>query len=58
MAVWPKNYKKFFEKKNRPLKYQRTIIQIRCNLSDLSEACLEWQYKDYCNHNSKVSVYC
>ena len=38
MAVWPKNYKKFFEKKNRPLKNQRTTIQIRCNLSDLNEA--------------------
>ena len=29
IAVWPKKYKKVFEKKNRPLKNQRTTIYIK-----------------------------
>ena len=33
MAVWPKNIRNFFEKKNRPLKNQRTTIHINLNIS-------------------------
>ena len=31
MAVWPKKYKNFFEKKSRHLILQGTTIHIRCS---------------------------